>query len=35
MKDCPVCFIAMDEVPRSGVMVDVCPKCKGIWLDRG
>lgn len=25
----------MDEVPKSGVMIDVCPKCKGVWLDRG
>jgi hypothetical protein len=35
MKDCPVCFVAMDEVSRSGVTIDICPKCKGIWLERG
>ncbi|MDW8261929.1 MAG: zf-TFIIB domain-containing protein [Phycisphaerales bacterium] len=20
---------------RQGVEIDVCPKCRGIWLDRG
>ena len=22
-------------VDRSGVMVDACPRCRGVWLDRG
>lgn len=35
MKGCPVCSIPMDEVNKSGVMIDVCPRCKGVWLDRG
>lgn len=35
MKDCPVCSIPMDEVSKSGVLIDVCPRCKGVWLDRG
>lgn len=33
---CPVCIdvdLAMSE--RAGVEVDYCPKCRGIWLDRG
>jgi Zn-finger nucleic acid-binding protein len=25
----------MKEVERRGVMIDVCPECKGIWLDKG
>jgi Zn-finger nucleic acid-binding protein len=25
----------MDEVKKSGVLIDVCPSCKGVWLDRG
>ncbi len=25
----------MTEVNRNGVHVDVCTKCKGVWLDRG
>lgn len=23
------------EVERSGVMIDACPACRGVWLDRG
>jgi uncharacterized protein len=33
--DCPVCGERLREIERSGVMVDVCPSCKGLWLDRG
>jgi len=25
----------MDEVSKSGVLIDVCPRCRGVWLDRG
>ena len=25
----------MNEVARDGVLIDVCPKCRGVWLDRG
>lgn len=25
----------MKEVERRGVLIDVCPECKGVWLDRG
>ena len=34
-KSCPQCHASLVEVNRSGVMIDVCPECKGIWLDRG
>lgn len=33
---CPVCEgvdLVMSE--RQGVEIDYCPKCRGIWLDRG
>jgi Zn-finger nucleic acid-binding protein len=33
---CPVCAetdLLMAE--RQGVEIDYCPKCRGIWLDRG
>jgi len=33
---CPVCVttdLAMAD--RLGVEVDYCPKCRGVWLDRG
>jgi Zn-finger nucleic acid-binding protein len=25
----------MREIERFGVLVDICPSCKGVWLDRG
>lgn len=33
---CPVCLDA-DLVPhiRDGIEVDHCPRCRGMWLDRG
>ena len=33
--NCPVCEEKMREVDRSGVTIDICPGCKGVWLDRG
>ena len=33
--NCPVCGERLREIERSGVMIDICPSCKGIWLDRG
>ena len=35
MKKCPVCNVFMNEVSRVGVLIDVCPECRGTWLDRG
>lgn len=35
MKDCPVCNRPLKEVPRYGVMLDICPACRGVWLDGG
>lgn len=33
---CPRCETgALDERERSGVTVDVCTSCRGVWLDRG
>ena len=32
---CPHCHTAMQEVTKTGVLLDVCPDCKGTWLDRG
>jgi Zn-finger nucleic acid-binding protein len=25
----------MREVDKDGVTIDICPQCKGVWLDRG
>lgn len=33
--NCPVCGQSLREVERSGVAIDICPGCKGVWLDRG
>ena len=33
--DCPVCESPMKEIERYGVDIDICPECKGVWLDRG
>ena len=33
--NCPVCDGRMREIQKGGVDIDVCPDCKGIWLDRG
>lgn len=33
---CPVCAnqtLVMSE--RSGIEIDYCPGCRGVWLDRG
>ena len=32
---CPHGHGAMQEVNRSGVQLDICPNCGGVWLDRG
>lgn len=33
---CPVCSdVRMREVEKDSVLIDVCPDCKGVWLDRG
>lgn len=33
--NCPVCDAKLRPVDKHGVEADVCPDCKGIWLDRG
>ncbi len=33
---CPVCpeqILSISE--RSGIEIDYCPNCRGVWLDRG
>lgn len=33
---CPICTdenLVMTE--RQGIEIDYCPKCRGVWLDRG
>jgi Zn-finger nucleic acid-binding protein len=32
---CPNCNASMTEVKRADVAFDMCPTCRGVWLDRG
>lgn len=33
---CPVCKTAqLTMAERSGIEIDYCPQCRGVWLDRG
>jgi len=32
---CPVDSIDLVMSERSGVEIDYCPQCRGVWLDRG
>ena len=32
---CPVCEIELNMTERSGIEIDYCPQCRGVWLDRG
>jgi uncharacterized protein len=34
-KLCPVDGTPLTEMIKNGVTIDVCPECKGVWLDRG
>lgn len=32
---CPVDQNELQLADRQGVEIDYCPKCRGVWLDRG
>jgi uncharacterized protein len=32
---CPVCRVDLVMSERQGIEIDYCPKCRGLWLDRG
>ena len=32
---CPNCNTSMTAVNRQDVEFDMCPACRGVWLDRG
>ena len=32
---CPVCKVDLLITDKQGIEIDYCPKCRGIWLDRG
>lgn len=34
--NCPVCeSVQLTMSERQGIEIDYCPKCRGVWLDRG
>jgi uncharacterized protein len=33
--DCPLCNVPLSMTDKQGIEIDYCPKCRGIWLDRG
>ena len=33
--NCPSCNTTLTMSERSGVEIDYCPQCRGVWLDRG
>ncbi len=33
--NCPVCNVELHMTERQNVEIDYCPKCRGVWLDRG
>lgn len=32
---CPICSVELVMSERQGIEIDYCPKCRGVWLDRG
>ena len=32
---CPNDGTRLVEVDRSDILIDACPECRGVWLDRG
>jgi Zn-finger nucleic acid-binding protein len=33
---CPACSeVTLAMTHREGIEIDYCPKCRGVWLDRG
>jgi len=35
LLDCPRCKIEMEKLKKKDVIIDVCSKCGGMWLDKG
>ena len=34
-SNCPVCNSPFKEVVKDRILIDVCTRCQGVWLDRG
>lgn len=34
--NCPLCIdTVLDVTYHAGIELDICPQCRGVWLDRG
>jgi uncharacterized protein len=33
--NCPIDNTVLQITDRNGIEIDYCPKCRGVWLDRG
>lgn len=33
--NCPIDNAPLQMTERSGIEIDYCPTCRGVWLDRG
>jgi len=33
--NCPICNVQLVMTERQEIEIDYCPKCRGVWLDRG
>ena len=33
--NCPIDGTQLSLADRQGIEIDYCPKCRGVWLDRG
>jgi hypothetical protein len=33
--NCPNCNVTLVMSDKQGIEIDYCPKCRGVWLDRG
>jgi uncharacterized protein len=32
---CPKCRVMMREREKGDITIDICPQCRGVWLDPG
>lgn len=33
--NCLTCNVALQMTERQGIEIDYCPRCRGVWIDRG
>ena len=33
--NCPRCNVKMEKLKKNDIIIDICKKCNGMWLDEG